>query len=552
VARKPGGFYFILNSFGYNAVNATKNFLTNHMLPFSCMTKILKLALLGSLTLLVLISATRVSFAQSLLFDGDFESGTFQGWTPGGENGGFTTLAAKGTCYSSNDTTAISFNGDPANNYAALLRSNPNGDVGSIATLRSANFAAGNGLLFSALSETSDLNPSTRPVNFVVRILDSKGKPLAELPLQTAVISLKDGCPSSKRDTAFSVHYIDTRQYNGEISVEFSQHTKFSGLGYFTLIDNVVHVEKGNIFVNQTQPIAVAGTSLTSSNILFLDPRDSIDPDNLPTPLEFSWFINDEETIRLYDMPCVNINSDFVLPAGNHVATLYATDGINYSADTLRFVVTSNSTSTVEPATNDSGENETTNKNITLSTPEGELIVNEANLVTDDVTQSDPRQECDIDVSDTLDGAEPGVAGLSIDIDTTSEETFDATFTIGGGPVSVTSNSVQVQSSEEESVMLVTVTIDNPEPTDVLTAASTPVSTLTVSNSGTTSVSISPEIPDSAVSDTDYETVLEAIEFEYTVGDGDTPVTDQRSISYSVTDSAGNTASTSSTITIQE
>jgi hypothetical protein len=100
--------------------------------------------------------------------------------------------------------------------------------------------------------------------------------------------------------------------------------------------------------------------------------------------------------------------------------------------------------------------------------------------------------------------------------------------------------------------MLVTVTIDNPEPTDVLTAASTPVSTLTVSNSGTTSVSISPEIPDSAVSDTDYETVLEAIEFEYTVGDGDTPVTDQRSISYSVTDSAGNTASTSSTITIQE
>jgi hypothetical protein len=522
------------------------------MFQFSYTSKLLEPAFLGSLALLFLLSVTRVSFAQSLLFDGDFESGTFQGWTPGGENGGFTTLAAKGTCYSSNDTTAISFNGDPANNYAALLRSNPNGEVSSVATLRSANFAAGNGLLFSALSETSELNPSTRPVDFVVRILDSEGKPLAELPLQTAVISLTDGCPSSKRDTAFSVHYIDTRQYNGEISVEFAQNTRFPGLGYFTLIDNVVYVEKGNIFVNQTQPIAVAGTSLTSSNILFLDPRSSIDPDNLPAPLKFSWFINDEDSIRLYDMPCVNLNSDFELPAGNHVATLYATDGINYSADTLRFVVTSNSSATVQPADSDEDGNDTTNKNITLSTPEGELIVNEVNLVTDDVTQSDPRQECDIDVSGTLDGSDPGESGLSIDIDATSEESYDATFIIDGDPVSVTSNSVQIQSSEEESVMLITVTIDNPESTDVLTAASNPVSTLKVSNSGTSSVSISPDVPNSTVSDTDYETVLEAIEFEYTVGDGDTPVTDQRSVSYSVTDSAGNTASTSSTVSIQE
>ncbi len=548
--EKTSGFYFILNGFSYNGFDSIKDRQIIHMSHAFHALKTLNLLFLILLSLFFFASGAGSSHAQSLLFDGDFESGTFQGWTPGGENGGFTLIAAKGTCYSSNDTTAISFNGDLQNHYAALLRSNANGNVTSVAKLRSANFTAGNGLLFSALSETLDSNSSTKPVNLVVRILDSEGKVLSDLPIQTAVISLSQGCPSLKRDTAFSVHYIDTRQYHGEISVEFTQHTNFSGLGYFTLIDNVVHVEKGQIFVNQTQPIAVAGTSLTSSNILFLDPRDSIDPDNLPAPLQFSWFINDEETIRYYDMPCINLNSDFELAAGNHVATLYATDSINYSADTIRFVVASNNTS---PDNAENSDSDTTSKNITLTTPEGDPIVNEVNLVSaDGITQSDPQDECNIDVSDILDDSDPDLSGVSIDVDSSSNNVFDITFVIDGPPVGITSNSVEIQSSEEEFIMLVTASIDNPQSSDSLTESSTPVSTLTVSNSGTSSVSISPDIPGSSVSDVDFETVLESIEFEYTIGDGDTPVTEQRTITYTVTDSAGNSASTSSTVTVEE
>ena len=189
----------------------------------------------------------QASHAQSLLFDGDFESGTFQGWTPSGENGGFASLAAKGTCYSGNDTTAISFNGDLGNNYAALLRSNVAGDTDSVASLRSEYFPAGRGILFSALSESGDAAPSADPVNLVVKVLNTDGKVMNELPVQTAVAQLSTGCPSIKRDTAFSAHYIDTSQHNGEISIEFTQHTLTSGFAYFTMIDNGQLVEKGLI-----------------------------------------------------------------------------------------------------------------------------------------------------------------------------------------------------------------------------------------------------------------------------------------------------------------
>ena len=493
--------------------------------------------------------------AQSLLFDGGFESGTFQGWTSGGVNGGFAAPAAKGTCFSGNDTTAISFNGDLGNQYAALLRSNADGNPGSIGKIKSDNFAAGRGILFSALSETSDPAASKQPVQLIVKVLSGDGKVLSELPVQTAVVQLAPGCPSVKRDTAFSVHYVDTSQHNGEISIEFSQYTRTKGFAYFTLIDNVVLVEKGQVFVSQSQPIARAGTSLTSSDILFLDPRDSIDPDGAPAPLTYSWFINGEETIRLYDMPCVNVNSDFTLAAGNHIATLYASDGVNYSADTIRFVVTSGQTTAVD----ESDENDDTDtSDITLTTPKGDPIVNESNVVSnEDVTLTDPKNECDIDVSDIIedeDGNEGGTdpESLFLDIDSGSEETFNNVFTIGNGPVPLTSNNVEVNSSSDESVTSITVSINTPQEGDTLTASITTVNTLNISNNGTSSITISPDQAGNEVSDTDYEIILEAIVFEYTVGDGETAVTDQRTINYNVTDSAGNSSSASSTITVEE
>jgi len=79
--------------------------------------------------LLSLLAPAMASAQARLLFDGDFESGTFQGWIPSGEKGGFASVAAKGSCFSGNDTTAISFNGNDTSNYAALLRSNAAGDT---------------------------------------------------------------------------------------------------------------------------------------------------------------------------------------------------------------------------------------------------------------------------------------------------------------------------------------------------------------------------------------------------------------------------------------
>jgi hypothetical protein len=194
----------------------------------------------------------------------------------------------------------------------------------------------------------------------------------------------------------------------------------------------------------------------------------------------------------------------------------------------------------------------------TLTTPEGDPIVEEANVVSSDgVTQTDPQQECDIDVADSIGDDEDGGEGtdpeaFTIDIDSSSEDTFDTFFTLGGDPVDVTSNNVDVDSSTDETVTQVVVTIDNPEGTDSLTVGSHSVSTLVVSNAGSSSITIAPDDAGSDVSDADYEIVLEAVEFEYTVGEGETAVTDQRSISYTATDSAGESASTSSTISIEE
>ena len=117
-------------------------------------------------------------------------------------------------------------------------------------------------------------------------------------------------------------------------------------------------------------------------------------------------------------MPCVNINSDFQLGPGNHVATLYVTDGFNYAADTIRFPVTSAQTVDEVPATSEEG--------ITLTTPKGDPIVREVNLVSEDgITQTDPLEECDVDVSEDTDedtgggnGEDgDGSEGLSIDVD---------------------------------------------------------------------------------------------------------------------------------------
>jgi hypothetical protein len=490
---------------------------------------------------LLLMLWSGLSFAQATqLFDGDFESGTFQGWIPGGDNGGFALVAAKGSCYSGNDTTAISFNGNPTSNYAALLRSNAAGDVDSIARVRSQSFVAGNGIIFSALSETLDPDPGHNPVSLAVNIINSSGSVISEQPYRTAIVQLAQGSPSIKRDGAFSTHFVDTHHLAGqEISIEFTQHTNHNSRGYFSLIDNVLFLESGQFVLSTSQPIAVAGTGLTTSGTFFMDPRASIDPDDSPYDLNYSWFINGEDSVRDIDLPCVNLNEDFLLSAGNNTATLYANDGFHYAADTIRFVIpesTEDSTGNDDDSTSDSSSTTESDTDSTTDDNSGS---------SGDVTLTDPADECDVDLEEQVATPDPDDpddpdnpdnpdnSPPVIDLNQPDGETLVVDFVVGEDPVNVADN-VTITDADDDDIVSVTISIQNPSNGDSLSAPN--FSGLVAIGSGTTSITLALADRDSPVSNEDFETAIEAIEFEYIVPSGGTVESGDRTITYAAND----------------
>ena len=508
------------------------------------MKKTISVTLPSVMIFSALLSMPLSSHGQTgLLFDGDFESGTFQGWTPSGENGGFATVAAKGSCFSGSDTTAISFNGNPTSNYSALLRSNAAGETGSVASLRSQPFEAGNGIIFSALSETLSDDPRDHPVDLVVKIINSDGEVISEQPYRTAIIQLAQGCPSEPRDTAFSGHFIDTHHLAGnEISIEFNQNTRNQGLGYFTLIDDVVFIDRSSFLLSTSQPRAVAGTGITSSGTFFLDPRASTDPDDAPIELNYSWFINGDTSIRELDVPCVNLNTDVQLSAGNNIATLYVNDGFSYSADTIRFVIpaessNNNQDSTATDNNDDSTDDETDTENIDgdgTGTP----------------TLTDPLNECDVNLTaEFIDPpTDPDTDGDGnpttpvVDGDTTRPSisvTGDATFTIGGDPVPLVSDASISLSSAGTAIRSATITIAVPANGDVLSLANPPAGLQVDANAdGDQNVSLMITVEDGGqVTDEDFETAIANTVYSYIVpAEVTDPITGTRSISYKVND----------------
>jgi hypothetical protein len=499
---------------------------------------------------LALISGMPLVHGQaSLLFDGDFESGTFQGWAPGGENGGFASIAARGSCYSANDTSAISFDGNLSSNYAALLRSNPQGDPKSVARLRSQPFSAGNGIIFSALSETLDPDPGHHPVELSVNIIDSSGSTVAELPLRTAVIQLTQGCPSEGRDGAFSKHFIDTHHFAGqEISIEFTQHTRHDGFGYFTLIDNVLYIDQGQFVLNSGQPIAVAGTGVTSSGTFYLDPRATVDPDDGPLALDYRWFVDSEDSTRDVDMPCVNLNEDFRLSAGNNKATLYATDGFHYSADSIRFVIPE------EDGTGDGG-----NGNGNGNANNDDENINDNNEDNGDdgdgngngngnSTLTDPLEECDVDVSEVvvIDGGNGNTDPDDENGPAITVEPSIVNFVIGGAPVAVADN-VTITA---DSVVSVTVSIQNESDGDSLQVEST--AEVDATGSGSTSITLTQADENDPASTNDFAAAVESIEFDYEVPAGEDAVTFNRTISYVVNDGENSSDPATNEVDISE
>ena len=508
------------------------------------------------LVVTLLIWVTGAHAQATLLFDGDFESGTFQGWIPGGENGGFASIASKGSCYSANDTTAISFNGNPTSNYAALLRSNAAGNTDSIARLKSVPFTAGNGVVFSALSETLDADPGHKPVNFVVRILNSEGNPVSEQPYNTSIIQLAQGCPSVKRDAAFSRHFIDTHHLAGqEISIEFSQNTNYESLGYFTLIDNVLFIPEGQFLLSTSQPIAVAGTGITTSGTFFLDPRASKDPDDGPVALSYSWFIDGENSVRQIDIPCVNLNEDFLLAPGNNKATLYATDGFNYAADTIRFVIPEDSTSSGnDNNSGDSSNGEDTNDDTdTMDDNDGTDGGDDSG-----VTLSDPLEECDVDVSEVAAdiGDNGGISGGGtdgntppvIDVGGTDGDPPVVDYSISGLPVNVAEN-VSIFDADGDNIVSVTVSIQNPREVDRLLADS--IAGFLVTGTGSTTITIALNNPESPASNEAFSAAVESIQFEYIVPSGEDPDTSNRTITYSANDGIDSSETVTSIVDVR-
>ncbi|MDH3280145.1 MAG: hypothetical protein OEQ18_03325 [Gammaproteobacteria bacterium] len=266
--------------------------------------------------------------AEEFLFDGTFETGSFQGWTPGGTNGGFAVLAVEGNCFSANDTTGITI----AGTFAALLRSNPRGNRDSIGTITSDPFQAGSAISFRAVSESRDGRNARTPVTLEVRVLDESGELLqGHSIVQTSVARLKLGCPSERRNGAFRRHIIDTSLWIGQtIRIELAQHTNVAGEGFFTLIDDITFFGAGEQPILPDQPVAVAGTSLSNGGFIRLDGRESFHTGG--QEMDFEWFVPGDSTPRTGQTVSLSDLED----GQEYRVILFVNDGVNFSSDVLQ------------------------------------------------------------------------------------------------------------------------------------------------------------------------------------------------------------------------
>jgi hypothetical protein len=274
------------------------------------------------LTSLLLVQGS--ALGAYLLPGGDFESGSFFGWQQTGINSGYSLVVPEGSCYSDNDTTGITLNG----NYSALIRSNSQGDPASSASITSEPFLVGGSVSFDALSEVAFGQSSIKAVTLTVSLVGTDGVELMSVVIaQTNTVTLNSGCPNLPRNGSFHGHLIDTHLFQGiEARVRFTQHTNRSGYGLFTLIDDVVVYEAGEVPI-LIGPTAVAGTSVVD-NALALNGSRSIHP--LGAGLHYEWFIDDQVGSRVGEF--VNISD---LEPGNYSVVLFTDDGFNYTSDIM-------------------------------------------------------------------------------------------------------------------------------------------------------------------------------------------------------------------------
>ena len=192
-------------------------------------------AFLAAALMLTALPVLATAGASARVVNGDFETGTFVGFTQDGVKGGVANIAEEGTCFSFWDTTGITFSG----RFAANVRSSSPAPINSVGIPTSEPFVAGPFVAFEALSESANGIPD--PVHFKVRILTAGDDVLSAKTVTTNIIQMAKPCGTGPQDAAFSQHVIDTSTYLGQsIKIQFRQHTNVAGQGFFTLVDNIM------------------------------------------------------------------------------------------------------------------------------------------------------------------------------------------------------------------------------------------------------------------------------------------------------------------------
>ncbi len=370
----------------------------------------MKVALVASLSVTFLFAPSILS-AATPLFDGDFESGTFQGWAPAGT--GSAIVATRGTCFSSNDTTELSIR----DNFAGLLRG-VNGKKEDLPSLTSRSFVAGSGVAFLALSEWRAKKTLKReeqhPLALTVTLLDGAGKTLRTHEMATAMAELSGGCPSSPSDASFRPLYVDTRAYAGKpIKIRFTQHLDTAISGAFTLIDEVVATGIDEVPIYRSYPFAIAGVGRTSNGTLMLEPEQPAS--GTPSDWQFSWYINGESARRPYFNPCLDD-----LDEGEYTATLYVRVNHVLNTDTIRFIVPKQDQTESTSVASTSSTATSTTASTSLSTSTTDSLCNashpsELQNTTDSGTDSGDDGSEETDGTDTTETASSPTLTISVE-----------------------------------------------------------------------------------------------------------------------------------------
>lgn len=216
----------------------------------------MKLRTLTIFFILTFALATPVFPQAPAIRNGNFETGTLEGWTAGGANEGFARLAREGSCFSYNNTEGLTLSGS----FAAEIRSSGPAPTDSVGLLTSDPFIAGSSVSFSALSETEDgevARGTNDPVTFEVRLLDTSENVLLSQILKTNMVALNRNlagpCTGEQRDAAFSKYSIDTSSYRGQmVKLQFRQHTNVAKRGFFTLVDDIAVDDVPTLNLNVT------------------------------------------------------------------------------------------------------------------------------------------------------------------------------------------------------------------------------------------------------------------------------------------------------------